>query len=270
MTEVPRAKLQEIARESQLTGQRFLFVEGPTDRLFFTRWIETASHEPISGLSILTADGVDVGWQELDSVGLTEGARQRVIWISLKFPGDRSRVICIADLDCGEFEATFANEVLKWTDFPAVESYGCSAPALDILNESFLRGHLPSGADVIDDLREAFVDLYRIRLHNPGIDHPSAQAGFKSGAWDPSRTVPATIASKLEAFAAPEFNDVRQYAYGHDVALLLLGRYGNEIKNGAQIRDPRLLEDLLRASILLSGSFTNSRLGNALAEWLET
>ncbi|MGO4489422.1 hypothetical protein [Microbacterium sp. 2RAF4] len=158
--------------------------------------------------------------------------------------------------------------MLKWTDFPAVESYGYSAPVLDVLNESFLRGHLPPGAVVVEDLREAVVDLYRIRLHNPGIDHPSAQAGFRRGTWDPSRTVTAGVATNLAAFSAPDFDDVRQYAYGHDLALLLLGRYGNEIKNGSQIRDPRLLEDMLRACILLSGTFTDSRLAADLTEWL--
>ncbi|MCK2025925.1 hypothetical protein KZC56_06395 [Microbacterium sp. SSW1-47] len=223
----------------------------------------------ISDLTIITADSVEASWQDLESRGLTEGARQRVVWISEEFPHSRSQIRCVADLDCGELAASHANDVLWWTDYPAVESYGFSARVLDVLNESFLRNHLPPGTAVVDALQEAVIDLYRVRFHNPGIEHPSAASGFRGGEWDPTRTISGEIAAGFASFDSPTFDDARQYAYGHDIALLLIGRFGNEIKNKAKVRDPQLLEDLLRASILQSGIFNESRLASDLDEWLQ-
>ena len=270
MNAAPRAKVTELAKESSLTGRRFLVVEGPSDKLFFTRWIEARSSELLADLSIIAADGVEVSWQDLESRGLSEGARQRVVWISEEFPHSRSQIRCIADLDCGELAALFANDVLKWTDYPALESYGFTGRVFDVLNESFLRNSLPPGNTVVEALQEAVIDLYRIRFHNPEAEHPSASSGFRGREWDPARTTSGEIAAKLASIDSPTFDDSRQYAYGHDIVLLLLGRFGNEIKNKAKVRDPQLLEDLLRASILQSGAFNGSRLAVELDEWLQT
>lgn len=270
MNVAPRAKITELAKESLLTGRRFLFVEGPTDKLFFTRWIEATRPTIVADISVMTADGVEVSWEELKSHGLTEGARQRVVWISERFPHNRSLIRCVADLDCGDLAPSFANDVLKWTDYPAIESYGYSPRVIDVLNESFLRNHLPPGSTVVEALKEAVIDLYRIRFNNPGAEHPSASNGFKSGVWDPARTTSSQLAAGLTTITSPVFDDSRQYAYGHDIALLLLGRFGNEIKNKAKVRDPRLLEDLLRASILQSGVFNESGLASELNGWLQT
>lgn len=266
---VPRASLSELLKESELTGRCFLVVEGPTDRRFLTQWLRSAFPDTLSSLTIMTPEGIEAHWYRLAEVGLSEGARQRVVWIALQIPSEAARVQCLADLDCGELAARFSSDRLWWTDHPAIESYAFEPETLDILNQMFLREQLPEGTAVVAELIPVLVDLFRIRLHNENIPAPAVHKGFGKNGWDPRPTVPPEIAARLSEFPSPSFEDPRDVAYGHDVAKALYSRFANEIKNRAKIGDLTTLEDDLRAALILSGAFAQSRLASQLLEWLE-
>lgn len=218
----------------------------------------------------MTPEGVEIAWDCLAEIGLTEGAKQRVIWIALQIRDETAKVQCLADLDCGDLVPQFGSARLWWTDYPAIESYGFEPATLDVLNRMFLREQLPAGDVVIAELLPALVDLFRIRLHNHAISTPAVDKGFGRNGWDPRPTVRPEIAVRLAEFEAPTFDDPRDVAYGHDIAKALHARFANEIRNRARISELLALEDALRAAILLSGAFTRSELARRMIEWLDS
>jgi len=265
----PRVLIQEVLAESRLTGRLFVIVEGPTDKRFLSQWLQQTAPEFSQILTVMTSQGVQVEWEQLAEIGLSEGAKQRVVWISLQIPTGSVGVACVADLDCGLLSDRFDAEQLWWTDYPALESYGFEPNTIDTLNRMFLSEQLPAGESVVGLVLPMLRDLYRIRLHNEDIEDPLVEKGFGKSGWEPERTVPPHIAARLQEFEVGETNDPRKVAYGHDIARVLLGNFAAEIKNRAKIADPSILETSLRASILLSGAFTQSALAHRMLEWLK-
>lgn len=266
----PRALLSEIVAESRLTGRLFLVVEGESDRRFIEQWLLSAVGHSVEKLSILTPDGVDVTWDHLASVGLSEGAKQRVVYIGLHVPSNFPGLTCIADLDCGLLADRHKADRLWWTDFPAIESYGFEPGAIDVLNRMFLGERLPDGSEVVGELTPALLDLYRLRRHYEDTENPKVEKGFNGEGWNVLRTLPPHLAARWSEVGAVAFEDPRAIAYGHDVARVLMSRYAAEIKTQAKISDLGVLESNLRASILLSNTFANSRLAARILAWVSS
>jgi len=268
----PRLTLAEFETEVRLSGSKYLLVEGPADQRFYSGWIRTAPIPLDRRPLVMTADRIDVDGGLLISIGLTDGQRSRIIFLS-QFAERRSLdILCVADRDCGEGVTTFSASTLAWTDFPAVESYGFEPETLDRLNELFLGNRLPSGSSLVSELSEPLLDLYAVRSHNPSMLAPKiAAAGVRSGgtiAFDLNRSIPPHLASVAPTYLRPAFADARAHAYGHDICELLLLLYSNPIRNQSGVGSVGMLENALRAAILLSGVFDSSILASRILAWL--
>lgn len=263
-----RSKLHEVIRESHLTGRLFLIVEGNDDRRFIQNWLQARQGNLPSDLTVLTADGLDVDWEMLAVHDLTEGAKQRLIWAGLQLNTSVSNVRCIVDLDCGHLLRRFPEALVWWTDFPATESYGFREETLNMLNDLFLSGQLPDGNTVIHQALPALRDLYGIRHSVEDVETPKVSKGFGKQGWDVSRTVAPHISAKFPEYVVPVFEDPRSYAYGHDIAEVLMGMYPNEIKTNAKVREVSVLERGIALASIATGAFDSSPLASKIVAWL--
>ncbi|MCP1410833.1 hypothetical protein [Paenarthrobacter sp. A20] len=270
--------MSELAREVTLTRSKYLIVEGHSDRRFYREWIRTIDvrwEESYQEPYILAVSDIDVPDEVLLSQNVAVGHRSRVLHLSETLSDFPERVRCVADLDCGEYREQFASRILLWTDFPALESYGFSPSVLDVLNRNILSDKLPSGTVLVEMLKDAFADLYVVRMQNPHMTSPSVNKGvLKTGqdyaGYDVRKAVSPDVAGRIDDYTPPTYSDAREVVYGHDLALLLLSIYGNQIKNQCGIRDEKALENCIRMSILLEGSFVRLPLFKSLAAWILT
>lgn len=279
MSGKPAYPVSELINEAKLTQSKFLIVEGPGDKSFYYDWLRRflASDFPI-GLVVESVENIVVDDDDVQDLELPRGNRSDVIYVSILAAHKGVDFLCIADRDAGHRVGDHNLPTLAWTDYPALESYLFTAEGLDVLNRTALGGRLPSGEVLVNLLGPVLRDLFTVRIPNESLPTPkipravnAAKAKSGSAGWfDLQKAVSPDVYNAFPGYEQPESEDSREYAYGHDIAELMISVYANEIKNGSHIATRELLESFMRLSTIVGGQFDNSRLAASLAAWCRT
>lgn len=272
MTDLPRMRLDELLLEARLTSKRHIVVEGPSDDRFFRAWateIDGGEH-----VVVTSVERIDVPQETIDALGLNDGNRARVVVIACHADQSSVDLRCVADRDCGHNVADHEYPTLMWTDYPALESYAVDASVLDRANLLSFSEKLPPASELLPGLAFALRELFAVRSQNEHLPKPKYDAGFRHKSrsltsFDVTAAVDATIRSAAATYARPEAtDDPRTYAYGHDIAELLLAAYGNALKNKAGLGGREAVENALRSALQAVGSYKDEPLFNSLARWV--
>lgn len=273
MAAKPQVALKELLKEAELTSSSYLIVEGATDKAFYREWLtQTGNSRKVKELVIEAVDAIHVDQSRVDELDLPRGARSSVIAVALEASARPVDMRCIADRDCGHRVDDFTLDTLWWTDFPALESYLFDGEGLDTVNRMVLGERLPSGNELVANLGPILRELYTVRQYNENLPTPNLSKGFDKSkdpsSFDVRKTVAPDVASIAPTYVRPTDADPRSYAYGHDVADLLLFVYANEIKNQARVPHRDALEAHFRLCLLLCRGFDSSGLATQLSSWL--
>ena len=270
----PRLRPQEMIREAELTKQKFLVVEGPTDRNFYSRWLTGNVGQGLSGQEVIVVavETIDLPAEDLLQIGLNDGNRSRVLLFASLAADSAADIRFIADRDCGHNVSDFKMHGLLWTDYPALESYAFTGQILGILNAHFLGERLPSGDVLVRDLSKVLLELFTVRMHNEHLPTPNLAKGFpknskKPSDFDVSKTVDSSIGAASVTYVRPQFVDPREIVYGHDLAEILMHLYGNAIKTQAGYSRSEALENAMRAVLLIEKSIGSEPLFVELGSW---
>ncbi|MDK8625689.1 hypothetical protein [Corynebacterium appendicis] len=261
--QIPQVTPSELIRESLLTHNRFVVVEGESDRGVYRFWLGRQAQEDarinLQNIKVIPAERIiDVQDEAAESgVPSLGGCRGTVITTARIAWEQGSEGICgIVDLDFG-LDEVFPN--LLHTDYPALESYVFEADVLNQLNERHLKDQLPDGEVIVSAMAPVLSSLFHLKKANPQKPHLSCRIdrGFpavsSSGNGDGlsrlnnfsiERTVEGdswVIPDDLE-FASS--SDPRTFAYGHDIARVLVGAFSDELK-GAKFKKVEQIESLL-------------------------
>lgn len=268
-TTKPKQTLNELLLEAQLTRQKYLVVEGPSDAGFFRTWLRSV----VSGNIIVTSvEEIDVPTAEVISLGLNDGNRSRVIVVSRRALGRPCNLMCVADRDVGQDVDAHSQETLIWTDFPGLESYTFTLETLQVICDVHTGGRLPAAAELHEGLRQILCELFAVRAQHNHLPKPNYRAGFttkppRMDAFDVALTVDPRIRADIAAYPRPMAADPREYAYGHDIAEVMYVLFANELKNSAGLSSPRALEAALATAGFVGGAYEGSRLFDSLRAW---
>ncbi|AUI51118.1 hypothetical protein [Arthrobacter crystallopoietes] len=272
MNDIPRIRVDELLLEVSLTSKRHIVVEGASDDRFFRAWaMDIAGGERVVVTSV---ERVDVAPQWLIDIGLNDGNRARLVFIARRAHEKSIDLRCVADRDCGHHVEENTYTTLTWTDFPALESYAVEESVLDRANLLSFAEKLPPASDLLPSLAFALGELFAVRSRNEHLPKPKYQAGFKNRnrslmSFDVVAAVDMTIRSHVESYTRPSSNDdPRAYAYGHDIAELLLAVYGNTLKNHAGLSSRDAVEGALRSAIQAVGKYKDEPMFRGLADWV--
>src|SRR5699024_3585490 len=101
---------------------------------------------------------------------------------------------------------------------------------------------------------------------------PNYTAGFKKGLGNMDFAVAATAAAairhEIPEDELPNHPDPRSYAYGHDIAGLLLAKYANALKNKAGLRSQSAVEGALLMAVQAVGPYKSELLFKRIYQWL--
>ncbi|WP_139205393.1 hypothetical protein [Plantibacter sp. MMLR14_011] len=226
----------------------------------------------LENLVVESVEALKFDPEEFEHEGLNIGNRSAVVLAAKGALGSGADVLCIADRDCGHHLERYKLDTLVWTDYPALESYLFTPKLMDYVNEAALGDRLPPGAQLVEEIAPILLELYTVRLHNDSLPSPNIQRGFgkvkRFDHFDVKKTVSPAIADKLDGYAKPEVGNHRSYAYGHDVADVLLHLYGNQIKTQAGIPGRDNLELVFRLALLAEGTFDDEALASRLLAWV--
>lgn len=261
--QIPQVTPSELIRESLLTHNRFVVVEGESDRGVYRFWLERLSQADarikLQNIKLIPAERIIGAQDEAAESGVPSlgGCRGTVVTTARIAWKQRSEGICgIVDLDFGLGE-DFPN--LLHTDYPALESYAFEAEVLDQLNERHLKNQLPDGEEIVSAMAPVLNSLFHLKKANPQKPHLSCRIdrGFpevsRSGNGDGlCRLKNFSIERTVEGDSwvipdAPEVaspSDPRASAYGHDIARVLVGAFTDELK-GAKFKKVEQIESLL-------------------------
>ncbi|WP_157580520.1 hypothetical protein [Plantibacter sp. Leaf314] len=270
MTDVPRQKLAELFLEAALTSRPHLIVEGPDDERFFRAWAAAVGAD---FLTVSSVEDIDIDTDTVLSIGLADGNRGRVVATAKSASDEDVPVICVADRDCGHHVEEHSYETLLWTDFPAIESYAVDEATLDRANDLSLLGKLPKAETLLPPLTFALREIFAVRTQNEHLQGVKHAAGLPKGssdlsAFDVSRAIDQRLVGELEGYPRSEDPDPRTFAYGHDIADLLLSAFGNAIKNQAGLTHRRALEGALRSAIQVVGTYRSEPMFTRLEHWV--
>ncbi|MCI4011675.1 hypothetical protein [Brevibacterium sp. ZH18] len=274
MSKKPLLKLGELLNEAELTGGKYLIVEGATDKAFYREWVyQKFGKFDSTNITIESADFIefDEFWNEVHD--LTPGNRSYVMFGAKKAKSRSADIGFIADRDCGHHVDNFQFPNLWWTDFPALESYIFTEAALGVLNRLELGDRLPPGREIVAKLSPVLNELFTVRYFNRDLPRPDVDKGFgrskNPNDFDIKMAVSPDVANEVDSYPRRDDEDPRAFAYGHDVASVLLASYRNEIKNQAKIPNQDVLESRFRACLLISKVFDASALAISLSGWLQ-
>jgi hypothetical protein len=265
----PRLRLDELLLEAELTQQKYLVVEGPTDASFFRTWLATIAKRSVTVSSI---DDVDVPTGEVFCLGLNDGNRSRVIAVAAASRGRSVDIRCVADTDCGHGVDKHNYEALLWTDYPGLESYALTLETLGVVCELHAGGRLPAVDILLPELARILREIFAVRCHHEHLPKPNYRAGFTTrpprlDSFDVALTVDYYIRADIATYARSTSADPRRYAYGHDIAEVLFAVYANELKNGAGIANPKALETALLSALLIGDEYACEPLFDSLSRW---
>ncbi|WP_291380178.1 hypothetical protein [Demequina sp.] len=273
MVKAPRQRPSELIREAQLTRSKVMVVEGHDDKRFFEEWLQTVL--PTGRVTIVPVDFVDVDPQEVIRRGLNEGCRSSVIVLAHLAQAHVAEILCVADRDTGAHCDEFAVASLRFTDFPALESYCLDQVTLNTVRNVALREKIPPVADFMPGLEFALRELFAVRCMHPNLPKPNYAKGIsKQGTglmgFDVAAAMEPGMSALCASYERTTSTDSRSYAYGHDISELLFAQYKNQLKNGCGIARPEALEAVFRIAMLATKSFEEEPFFKSIIEWYKT
>ncbi|MDR2256481.1 MAG: hypothetical protein LBE25_10840 [Arthrobacter sp.] len=263
--------MAELLLEARLTSRRHVVTEGPTDARFMRVWSRNVENG--DKVVITPATNLKISGRTLEAEGLNDGNRARAIYVAKEAASNGVDLVCIADRDGGHNVADHQYSTLFWTDYPAMESYALVADVLDLANQLSFGERLPPGAKLIDDLKHPLREIFAVRAQNEHLPDPKFDAAFKGRnntltTFDVTLVVDSRVGAASKHYPRHASSDVRDFAYGHDIADLLLCAFGNAIKNQSGLRTREAVEGALRSALQLEGSFKEEGLFRRLAAWI--
>lgn len=166
MSFIERRTVEELRARYELEPEIYdIYVEGTFDRDLFKHCLL-----PHAGatLVIYSIDAVDLPAALLYGAGLTEGAKQRVIYLARCLASSSdcvAKVRCFVDRDLdhwfGELEA---NKFLFWTRYCSIEAYFLTQPTLSSLLGNVLGCKIGDFGAYFAALQEVVRELYLMRL----------------------------------------------------------------------------------------------------------
>lgn len=267
---IERKTLKEFRHELNLSADRHVIVEGHSDRSFYTAWLD--AHDCLDGVSVQAVGSIEVENDLLRELGLPDAERSRVIALAGENEGYHKKLLCIADRDTGVGVNRFQYRTLAWTDYPALESYVMHPKLFRVAHQACLQGRIKGAEALYKELSVALQVLWRVRAERPYLEEPNYKKGVKSGGGLMGFDVYAAIGESSEEgcndIGETAVEDVRKYAYGHDIASLLFAAYTSEMKNKLNFSSESSLERSLRASVLSMPELANEGLFVRLREWV--
>lgn len=261
--------IPELFLEWRLTGVRSLVVEGPTDARFFKTWLEGKAQE--HNLIVRCVDSLDVTADSLEKIGLNDGNRSRVIFVAKEAHRQDVDLRCIADRDCGHDLTCHQYPTLLWTDFPALESYAVESQTLDVANRMNFGEKLPPASELLPGLSFTLRELFCARVQQPHLTNPKIKAGLRGKSLEEFSLKDAlgpADAWNADSWPRPDASgDPRHYAYGHDIAAILLTAFANQLKNSAGLSTTEAIEGALRGAMLIVGTFEKESLFQEVLTW---
>lgn len=223
-------------------------------------------------MKVTSIEEVDVPTGEVFLLGLNDGNRSRVIAVAAASSGRSVDIRCVADRDCGSGVDKHDYETLLWTDYPGLESYALTPEALGIFRELYAGGRLPAVDVLLPELARVLREIFAVRCHHEHLPKPSYKAGFTTrpprlDSFDVTLTVDHSIRADVASYVRSTSADPRRYAYGHDIAEVLIAVYANDLKNGAGIASSKALETALLSALLIAGAPTSEPLFDSLSRW---
>lgn len=261
--QIPRVTPSELIRESILTPNRFVVVEGESDVGVYRFWLERQAKidDRIDDRSVkfISAKRIgDVSAEATDSGLLPlRGCRGTVITTARIAWNEGSEAVCgIVDLDYG-LDEDLPN--LLHTDYPALESYAFEAEVLDQLNRRYLKNRLPDGEAIVSSMAPVLTSLFELKKINPKM--PYGECRIKEGFSNADGVVNRDGLERLRNFsigrtvdsgrwAIPDTSEVvipsepRSSAYGHDIAKVFVHAFSSELQ-GVQFTSWKQIESLL-------------------------
>lgn len=232
--EIKSHNLMMRTRDSESQDIFTIYVEGPSDEVFYKSWLKKSGLD--KKLSILIFDV-----EKAKNISLEgDGNCGRIIGGAEKYSYD-DRKLFIADRDLREESEIqkFAHlETLFFTEFPAIESYGFSDAVLEELNHRKFDNCYKSLSNCYEQIAQLLKLLYFVRRSggttawNRGYEtmsklilNRSIKDYISSEEYDEMmhETIKSVegmfeIESNISSF---ESGDPRKYAYGHDVAKII-------------------------------------------------
>lgn len=272
MSDLPSLELEELFLETSLTSNRHIVVEGPSDARFLRAWAQDIAGGQY--VVVTSVETLNIAPDGPISLGLNDGNRARVVFVAREAQEKSADLRCVADRDCGHQVEKHTYDTLEWTDYPALESYAVQAAVLDRANLLSFREKLPEAAELLPSLAFALRELFTVRMHNEHLEKPKYSAGLKSNdrslsSFDVAAAVRGKISDDVSSYERPSENqDPRSYAYGHDIAELLLAVYGNTLKNQVGLGGREAIEDALRGAVQVVGTYGDEAMFRSLAAWV--
>lgn len=270
MSSIPRSTIEEIAKDSALTGNVALVVEGNTDRLFVERWLLLSNN--LERVVVLTADRIEVDNGEVMRMGLSDGNRSRVLFLARISHEADLAIGCIADRDTGVGVDEYQYDNLFWTDYPALESYALQSQVLDHANDLMFHRRLPSGVDLVDQIKPALHSLFHLRRSIPNLRKPNYGAGLKGRSlpeFDVEKATGHKLNAEVDVCCEALDGDPRHYAYGHDIGNLIMAAFANDLKNRLGFAKTEAVESALRGAVFDFGRISEEQMFVNLAKWLK-
>ena len=170
--EIERRTIDELAARYFLEPElRDLYVEGVRDRRIYSQYLEDLGHRDVT---VFPIDSIEVSRHTVESYGLGEGNRNRVISLAMELD-QRFRlglpcVRCIVDSDFDFILNSFTvSNHLLYTDYTSVDLYTCE-------ENLFLDGPLSDLGLNEEDVDQLFAwlipilkDLFMIRTANQSL-----------------------------------------------------------------------------------------------------
>lgn len=160
-----RHKVEELIQRYSLEPTlRDLYVEGSSDAALLRRFLRRRGHR---AAVVYEIDGVDIPPQTLREHGLSDGKRDRILFLSSELskhlPHGTNAVTCVADVD---YDVVLRDpsslDFLFFIDYSGLELYTYEARFLDEVLATAGLGSL-SGADILSQLEPILKRLYLIR-----------------------------------------------------------------------------------------------------------
>lgn len=239
-----RKTLKEFRHELNLSRDRHLIVEGNSDRVFYTAWLE--AHGCSMGVAVQVVGAIEVDEGSVRSLGLPDAERSRVIALAEASEGYSEKLLCIVDRDTGVGTDRFQYASLAWTDFPALESYVMHPKIFRLVHALFLQGKVGEVELLYQELATALYSLWRIRKQFPSMPAPNYKKGLKAGCglagFDAAAAVDKSFTPSEHQSESELPHDIRPFAYGHDIAKLLFAAHAGMLKNKLQFPSESALE----------------------------
>lgn len=207
--------------DSLLEDEITIFVEGVTDKDFFEELFD------LNGISkskykIYQARNLEFDTQYLISQGISlpSGESGKIRLAAELVSPYTERTYFVSDRDLLNSSDLKILDGLKWTDFPALESYAFSEDIFDDINEKKFSNLFPHSSHYFPALTNTLIHCTSIRKNNMDSQKQAVNNFITSiNSLDDLLTFRESIQDINENYS---LDDIRSEIYGHDITRMFL------------------------------------------------